>query len=127
MHGVPADLDLTPFEGSVLDFITLARFTMYLSFETEAGVKPVASLRVEGPWELLGPDGELLDQGHPGDHALNERGPLRIHMCVGRRVRGATVNAPESFTLHFEGGLSLRVSDSFGYESFHIEPGGVHV
>ncbi len=127
MHGVPADLDLGPFEGAVLDTITLARHTMHLSFESEVGPEPVASLRVEGPWELLGPDSEVLDQGDPGAHALNEHGPLRIHMCVGLRVRGTTVNAPESFTLHFERGLSLRVSDSPGYESFHIEPGDVCV
>lgn len=127
MHGVPKDLDLKPFEGAILDYITLARYTMFLSFESAVGTETVASLLVEGPWELLGPAGELLDEGHPGFQALNEHGPLRIHACVGRGVCGSTVNAPESFSLHFDGGLSIRVSDHPGYEAFLIEPGGVCV
>lgn len=127
MHGVPNDLDLKPFEGAILDYVTLARHMMFLSFESAVGTKTVASLQVEGPWELLGPNGEMLDQGHPGIQALNERGPLRIHAGVGRRVRGYTVNPPESFSLHFEGGLSVRVTDHPGYEAFLVEPGGVRV
>lgn len=127
MHGVPKDLNLKPFEGTILDYVTLARYTMFLSFESAVGTETVATLLVEGPWDLLGPNGELLDQGHPGVQALNERGPLRIHACVGRRVCGYTVNAPESFSLHFEGGLSIRISDQPGYESFLIEPGGIGV
>ena len=127
MNGVPQNLDLKPFHGTVLDYIIVARYLMALSFEPEAGHENVARLQIEGPWELLAEDGTVLDQGNFGSECINAHGPLRIHACVGRRVCGSTVDAPESISLQFEGGLSIRVFDTPGYHSFHIEPGAVSV
>jgi len=121
MHGVPEDLNLGLFENSVLDHVTVARCSMHLVFESEA------ALSIEGPWELLGPGGEVLDSWYPGFTAASEMGPLHVHQCVGRRVCASTVDAPDSITLHFESGLSIRVRDTPGYESIHIEPGGIHI
>ena len=121
MHGVPDDLNLEVFEGSVLDYISLCRYIMILFFESEA------VLSIEGKWDLLDSSGELLDSWEPGSAPIHEHGPLLVHKCVGRTVQGSAIDAPRSFSLQFEGGLTLRVSDIPGYEAFHIEPGDIHV
>lgn len=118
MYGVPADLDLSCFEGATLDLVALAKFQVAFHFE------PHAVLTVEGKWSLLDPAGTVLDQSTASD----ERDAYRVHRCIGERVTAARAEPPESIALTFESGCTLRVTDDRReYESFHIEPGDIHI
>jgi hypothetical protein len=63
---------------------------------------------VEGDWELVSPDGRILDR----DVDPTQRDVYRVHVILSRDVVGYEVAAPESFTLHFDSGHTLRVFDS---------------
>ena len=122
MYGVPRNIDLSSIQGSTLDHILVARHVICFGFESGT------SLRVEGKWELTEPDGAVLDQSADLSKPVSERGPLRLHACVGQAVLVARPEPPKSIALEFEGGLTLRVfDDSKQYESFHIQPGDIHV
>jgi len=83
---------------------------------------PVASISVEGGWELRDAAGVRIDGRHDGA----ERPPYQLHRLLGRRVIGSEVSAPESCALRFEGGEVLRLFDDLPqYESFQI--GGIIV
>jgi hypothetical protein len=120
MHGVPEDLDLSPFREAELERIDLGQFILHLRFAAESS--PVIS--VEGHWELRAPDGSLLDcQMEP-----LEREAYRLHVLLGHMVIDTEVDAPDSFLLRFDTDHTLRIFDrSRQYESFSIEPGGVYV
>jgi hypothetical protein len=120
MYGVPKDLDLTPFQGSSLETITLAPFIIHFRFAAEQ----LTGIGVEGDWELVSPDGTVVDhQMKP-----SKRDAYRIHVLLDRTVVGTEVAAPESFSLRFDNGYTLRVFDhSTQYESFSIQPGDIHV
>lgn len=118
MYGVPSDLDLSRFEGATLGFVTLAKFQIAFHFD------PHAVLTVEGKWCLLDSAGRVLDQSTDS----GERDAYRVHRCIGERVTAALAEPPESVALTFESGCTLRVTDSSReYESFHIEPGDIHI
>jgi hypothetical protein len=122
MHGVPADLGrhLEMFRGLTLTEIGVGRYI--LQFRFDGAPNPV--IGVEGDWELISPEGQLLDQGIDP----TERETYRFHAILNREVVGYEVAAPESFTLRFDSGHQLRVFDrSRQYESFSIQPGDVFV
>ena len=123
MYGVTSDLKLDMFQGTTLDHVTVARHVIAFHFESGS------SLSVEGDWELVGPGGEVVDRSLDPDRSNADHGPLRVHACIGRRVVAARTEPPRSIALEFEGGLVLRVfdRDSRQYESFHIQPGDIHV
>jgi hypothetical protein len=120
LHGVPTDLDLTPFHGAMLDRVDLGPFILHLRFAAEAS--PVIS--IEGDWELRDAAGRVLDrQMEPA-----ARDAYRLHVLLGRTVASTEVDAPESFLLRFDSGHTLRVFDrSRQYESFAIQPGDIYV
>jgi len=122
VYGVTSALNLEMFKGAVLDHIAVARYVIAFCFD------PEASLSVEGSWELLGPNGELLDKSESPDKSNADHGPLRIHACIGRAVCSAVAEPPRSIAIEFEEGFVLRIfDDSEKYESFHIQPGDIHV
>lgn len=120
MYGVPADLDLTPFEGAALERIGLGMYIIDLQFSGDIG----AIISIEGDWELRAPDGSVLDhQTEP-----QNREAYRLHVLLGGTVTATGVSAPESFLLRFESGHELHVFDrSPMYESFSIQPGDIYV
>jgi hypothetical protein len=120
LYGVPPDLDLTPFQGAMLERLDLGVHILHLRFATEPG----AVISVEGDWELRDAADRLIDRWmEPA-----ERDVLRLHLLVGRTVVATRVDAPDSFSLRFDSGHALRVLDSSReYESFQIEPGGIIV
>lgn len=120
MHGVPPDLDLSPFVGATLQRIDLGKWILHFQFE----MNPPGVIAVEGEWELLDRIGNVVDrQQEPG-----ERDAYRVHHLLLRQVTGFEVQAPRSFTLTFDNGMVLRIyDDSKQYESFSIQPGNVYI
>jgi hypothetical protein len=119
MHGVPPNLDLERFSGSILTQICLGEFQQQFHF-----AEPTLSISVEGGWQLSNAASELVDRSLEND----VRDAYRVHRLLGRSVVGNVVNAPQSFTLRFDNGWSLTVfDDSRDYESFSIQPGDIFV
>jgi hypothetical protein len=118
MFGVPADLDLSAFEGSTLEQVAIGTHQIAFHFD------PQGSISVEGAWELLDRDGALVDRSvEPA-----EREVYRVHLCLGQRVASARVESSSSIALTFDSGHVLRIlDDNDRYESFHIQPGDVHI
>ena len=120
MYGVPVDLDLGQFHGAMLERIDLGIYIVHFRFAAE----PTAIISVEGDWQLIGPDGRILDQ----QEEPSEREAFRIHVLLGRQVVASEVSAPEWFSLTFDSGHHLRVYDrSVQYESFSIQPGDIYI
>lgn len=118
MYGVPADLDLSHFVGATLEFITLAKYQVVFHFE------PAASVSAEGRWCLVDCDGNVVDES--GDNGPRET--FGVQRCIGQRVIGAQAAPPDTVSLTFESGHVLRfVDDSPDYESFHLDPGDIHI
>jgi hypothetical protein len=119
MHGVPQNLNLERFRGSILTQICLGEFQQQFHF-----VEPSLSISVEGSWQVSNATGELIDRSLEN----KSRDAYRIHRLLGRSVVGQVVNPPQSFTLRFDNGWSLTVfDDSREYESFSIQPGDIFV
>jgi hypothetical protein len=118
MYGVTDSFDLSLFVGTTLEQIALGSHQIVFRFD------PQGSIASEGRWVLLDRNGEIVDEStEPAG-----RDAYRVHKCLGLRVVGANVEPPTAITLTFEDGFVLRfLDDSKQYESFHIEPGGVHV
>ena len=120
MYGVPADLDLTHFRGAMLEQIALGPFIIHFRF----GADPEGVISVEGDWELLAPNGHVIDQ----QQSPEERDAYRLHVLLGRTVVETEVMPPEAFSLTFDSGHRLFIFDrSLEYESFSIQPGSVFV
>ncbi len=120
MHGVPEDLDLTPFHGAPLERIGLGTYIIDLGFGSDVG----AQISIEGYWEPRAPDGSVLD------HQIEpqQREAYRLHVLLGRSVTATEVSAPDSFLLRFDSGHELHVFDRTRmYESFSIQPGDFYV
>jgi hypothetical protein len=65
----------------------------------------------------------VADDQLPGD-----RDAYRVHVLLNQAVTSVAVDPPDSITLTFESGATLTIwDDSPQYESFHIEPGGIHI
>ena len=116
MDGVPADLDLSSLHGAELIQVCLGVWQVQFHFQTGA------SISVEGDWDLLNDQGEVIDCS---SDVRRER-PYYLHLLLRQAVRASEVSAPLSFTLRFTNGLQLRivVSDS-GYECCEIQPLGI--
>ena len=118
MYGVPADLDLAFLHGAVLIQIGLGQYQLDFRFH------PVASISVEGGWELL--DGAGIRIDGQSDELVPP--PCLLNRLLGRKVERSEVSAPNWFSLTFEGGEVLRVfDDSKQYESFSIQPGNIFI
>jgi len=125
MHGVPNDLDLTPFIGCTLDQIAIGAHEIQFHFSGPGGhISP--SLAVESHWEYRGTNGEMLDRALHDDQLPTERDVYRVHRAITHTVVSVTLDPPDSITVGFDDGTTLRVWDSNAphYESFRIEPGG---
>jgi hypothetical protein len=124
MHGVPQQLDLTPFVGRYLDYITLCQYQIGFSFSGEPGTK-YSHITVRGCWEFKDPQLVLIDKGdfHCGEAEHRyERGAYKIHLLLGRTVTDTKINPPESFTLIFDNGMTLTIiDDCSGYECCEIQ------
>ena len=120
MHGVPYDLDLTPFRGAHLERIDLGPYIIHFRFAADS-VSP--TLAVEGPWELRDAGGQSIEsQEEP-----TRRDAYRLHVLLMRTVIDTEVLAPDSIVFRFSGGYVLTVSDQPEYESFSVQPGNVFV
>ena len=120
MHGVPADLDLSPFVGATLERIDLGKWIIHFHF----AMTPPGVISVEGKWELLDRSGRIIDRQQNPD----ERESYRIHALLLHDVQAYRVEAPKWFSLTFDNGMALKVhDDSPEYESFSIQPGEVYV
>ena len=118
MYGVPEDIDLSDFVGSVLSQICFDQYQIQLHFY------PDGSISVEGKWELRDKDAQLVDESMAHD----SREVFRIHRCLGLAVAEYTVSAPESLALIFDNGDELRLFDSSKEsECFSIDPGEIVV
>lgn len=118
MYGVPAGLDLTRFIDATLESVCLGQFHVQFHFD------PVASIGIDGDWELRGPDGVIVDQTQ--DNA--NRDAYRVHKLLGKRVVRTSIDSPRSLTLYFESGHELWVFDSSEqFESFSIQPGDIFI
>lgn len=118
MYGVPSDLDLDSFKGATLIQVCLGEFQLQFKFDSDAEIS------VEGAWQIVGRNSEIVDAGTRNV----QRTENRVHLLLGRKVEGWSVHAPEWFELQFEGRLALRVfDDSEQYESFSIQPGDIFV
>ncbi len=119
MNGVPADLDLSCFKGAVLIQLCIGEFQVQFHFHPKG-----IAISVEGKWELKDSTGALVDGMKPNA----QRDALYIHVLLGKRVDGFSLDAPRSFSLRFETGHILTVFDeSREYESFSIQPGDIFV
>lgn len=118
MYGVPSDLPLDRFVGKDCTMIAISPFQIDFTFQ-EAGI-----ISVFGRWELRDRSGRLIDQEYEPD----DRDCYRVHRIFGSSVVRYELDAPASFTLHFENGYSLTIfDDSEQYESFSIQPDGIYV
>ena len=89
---------------------------------------PKACLQLECKWELCGPDNEMVDCSQERSQSPWDRDAYRLHVCLSRHVISTEIEPLKRISLGFDGGYTLRViDDSEEGESFHIEPGGIHV
>jgi hypothetical protein len=124
VHGVPADLDLTQFVGASVYRIDIGMHMIYFRFDA-AGLP---SIGIEGDWEIRDEHDKIVDRSIENDRLPRDRDVYRVHVLLDRAVSGTLVNAPHSFELTFDSGHRLVVFDnSRQYESFHIEPPGLHI
>lgn len=115
MYGVPTDLPLERLIGQQFNFIGLGLF------QIQFHASGVAAIHVEGRWELHDPSGAVVDAAE--EHA--DRKAYRVHHILDVPIVRFTVDAPRSFTLHFESGHSLTIYDeSDHYESFSLHLDG---
>jgi hypothetical protein len=120
-------MNLDAFIGASLDQICLGLHQVSFRFSNEAK-SAFPQINVEGQWELLGPNGEVIDRALGDEQLPSERAAYQVHRALGLVVQSYSVRAPESVELTLTGGLVLRVwDDSPHYESFHGEPGGYHI
>jgi hypothetical protein len=120
VHGVPPDLDLSPFIGATLERIDLGKWILHFRF----AMQPAGSIAVEGEWELLDHDGEVIDR----QQEPSERAAYHLHHLLLQDVTAFEVHAPQWFSLTFNNGMILKVyDDSKQYESFAIQPGNIYI
>lgn len=120
MHGIPSDLDLSPFIGATLERIDLGKWILHFHF----AMQPAGVIGIEGEWKLLDLDGTVVDrQQEPA-----QRDAYRVHHLLLHEVTAFQVQAPRWFSLTFDNGMVLKVyDDSKQYESFSIQPGNIYI
>ena len=84
MYGVPKDLNLNFLVGGKLTGILLGEFQLQFLFHPESNVS------VEGDWELVAPDGSIVDTSTKN----LERAEYRLHRLLGQDVVGWAVDPP---------------------------------
>lgn len=108
MYGVPSDIHLECLRDSEIVQVCIGEGQVILNFH------PSGYISIEGHWELLEPDGRILDSGQ--EHSA--RDCFRLHRILGIPIKSFSLNAPSSFTLLFDSGHSLTIYDSSShYES----------
>jgi hypothetical protein len=118
MYGVPANLDLLHFKDASLIQLCVGEFQLQFRFDSEV------SISVEGKWEVRDSTGSLVDGTKPNA----QRDGFYIHVLLGKRVNGFSLDPPHSFSLLFETGHILTIfDDSRENESFSIQPGNIFV
>ncbi len=118
MYGVTKDLDLSVFRGATLIQVGVGQYQLQFHFD------PTATLSVESQWSLVDANGHEIDRQM--EHA--DRDCYRLHLLLGTEVTTAEAHPPDSISLRFSNGYTLRVfDDGPQYESFQIEPGGIIV
>ena len=118
MYGVPANLDPSSFGGAELIQICVGQFQWQFHFH------PRGYISIERNWELHDAGGKLIDRFE----RETPREDIHIHVLLGKKVAGFSVDAPHSFSLIFQSGHTLRICDDLGtYESFFIQPGNIVV
>jgi hypothetical protein len=118
MYRVSPQLPLQRFVDDALDQISLGQHQIQFRFG-RAGI-----IAVEGHWQLHDASGALVDEAQ--DHASRQH--YRIHAILGQRVTAYSIDAPRSFSITFSTGHRLTIyDDSEQYESFSIQPDGIHV
>jgi hypothetical protein len=116
MYGVPADLDLSHFQGGTCVQIAIGEHQIQFHFH------PEARIYVDGRWELRDGQGQVVDQSV--EHG--ERDTYQVHRILGQSVVDSSVSSPTSFSLTFANGHVLEVfDDSTHYESCQLSPSGV--
>ena len=127
MYGVPANLDLSVFVGCTLDQLRIGMHEIQFCF---SGIPGAATprLSVESRWECRSASADLVDQSIADGQLPSARDAYRVHVLLGQAVTSFVLDPPHSVTLTFESGATLTVwDDSPHYESFHVEPGGIHI
>ncbi len=118
MYGVPTTLDLSFLLGSTLIRIHLTLHQIDFVFD------PESTIVVWGHWQVFGPEGVEVDHAS----SLPRLEPYHFHWLIGQRVVDCQLSAPESISIRFENGSTLRLTDSSTqYESFTIDPVGLIV
>ena len=82
MYGVPSTLDLSPFRGRTLIQIALGEWQAQFHFP------PKGSINVEGRWQLLDEQAQVLDRSLEP----NQRSEYRLHRILGKVVAATQVN-----------------------------------
>jgi len=120
MYGVPEQLDLTPFIGTTLDYIGVAKYQVHFVFGGDPWTEKNRGVTTQGYWEMRDSQSVVIDKATEND----DREAFRIHRLLSHRVTEIKVSPPESFTLVFDNGWMLTfVDDSSQYESCHIQVG----
>jgi len=120
MYGVPEDLDLAPFVGTTLDYISLSSGQIQFIFSGNPWTEKNCVVAVEGYWEMRDGQSVVIDKATEND----DRDAFRIHRLLSRTVTETKVNSPESFSLVFDNAWTLTfVDDSDQYESCHVYVG----
>lgn len=118
MYGVPEDLPLRRFVGDFLTQVSLGMDGVHFHFGSSG------TISVEGRWDLQDAAGRVVDQSM--EHA--DRDAYRLHVIFNADVTAYRIDPPRSFALTFGTGHVLTIyDDTPQYESFHIEPDGIHV
>jgi hypothetical protein len=118
MYGIPNDLDLSLFVGATLVQIGLGQFDLQFHFH------PDGSVSIQGHWELIDAEERIIDFAIENA----ERDAYRIHVLLGQVVVGSQLNPPDSFSLGFANGFTLKVFDnSKEYETISIQPGNIYI
>ena len=103
MYGVPKDLNLARFHGATLTQVAIGEFQQQFVFSN-----PEFSISGESTWLLRDAAAVTVDRSEAND----QRESFKVHRLLGRSIARSEVNAPESFTLHFDNGWSLSIFDS---------------
>jgi hypothetical protein len=113
VHGVPKDLDLTPFLNAMLERVDFGIHIFHLRFD-----KPGTEISVEGFWELRDSTGNVIDSTSD-----DPDGCVRLPLLTGKTVVSTAIDPPRSISLQFDSGHTLVLFDDSEYESFSIRPG----
>ena len=118
MYGVPKDLPLERFVGDFLTQVCLGMDGVHFHFGKSG------TISVEGNWKLQDSSGQVVDMAM--ENAA--RDAYRLHVIFNADVTAFSIDPPRSFSLTFDTGHILTIyDDTPQYESFHIEPDGIHV